>query len=214
MLKIKNFKMLICLLLAAASFAACSDTETYADQKKKERSAINRYIANQKIKVISEAQFIAQDSTTDTLKNEFVLFDNTGVYMQIIRKGDEGEILKDGESATVLCRFKEYNLLESDSTLQSTNINRYTYCTDKMTVTNTSGTLTGVFDKNFCVMYTTYKSTAVPAGWLVPLKYIRLARRTDRIAKVKIIVPHSQGQDNAAQNVYPCLYELTYQRGR
>ena len=49
----KTVKILICVVLSALAFAACSDTETYADQKKKERSAINRYIANQKIKVIS-----------------------------------------------------------------------------------------------------------------------------------------------------------------
>lgn len=35
----KNFKLLICVVLAALAFASCSDTETYADMKKKERSA-------------------------------------------------------------------------------------------------------------------------------------------------------------------------------
>ena len=79
----KTVKILICVVLSALAFAACSDTETYADQKKKERSAINRYIANQKIKVISEEQFFAQDTTTDVSKNEYVLFESNGVYMQI-----------------------------------------------------------------------------------------------------------------------------------
>ena len=50
----KNFKLLICIVLAALAFASCSDTETYADMKNKERSAINRYITNQNIKVIKE----------------------------------------------------------------------------------------------------------------------------------------------------------------
>ena len=81
----KTVKILICVVLSALAFSACSDTETYADQKKKERSAINRYIANQKIKVISEEQFFAQDTTTDVSKNEYVLFESNGVYMQIVR---------------------------------------------------------------------------------------------------------------------------------
>ena len=43
-------------------------------------------------------------------------------------------------------------------------------------------------------------------------KVIRSAE--DKNAKVKLIVPHSQGQSYAVQSVYPCLYEITYQRGR
>ena len=212
----KNLKLLIFALLAIMAAASCSNSETYADLKKKERSAINRYIANQKIDVISESQFKAQDCTTDTAKNQYVLFENTGVYMQIIRKGC-GEKLKDGETATVLCRFDEYNLLESDSALQLTNNYSYLWLVDKMTVKNTSGTFTASFDTSSSLMYTSYSSAAVPSGWLVPLTYINLGRPTnadETIAKVKLIIPHTQGQDNAAQSVYPCMYVLTYERGR
>ena len=212
----KNFKLLICVVLAALAFASCSDTETYADMKKKERSAINRYIANKKINVISESQFEQQGCTTDTAKNEFVLFENTGVYMQIQREGC-GEKLKEGETATVLCRFNEYNLIKSDSTLTLSNIYAYTWLVEKMIVKNTSGTYSGTFDTKSSLMYSQYKSAAIPSGWLVPLSYIKLGRLTsanEQIAKVKLIVPHSQGQSNASQYVYPCLYEITYERGR
>ena len=212
----KNFKLLICIVLAALAFASCSDTETYADMKKKERSAINRYITNQNIKVIKESQFEQQGCTTDTSKNEFVLFESTGVYMQIRSKGT-GEKLKDGETADVTCRFNEYNLLEGDSALQLTNIYQYAWCNDKMTVKNTSGTFSGVFSKTFCMMYTSYSSQAVPSGWLVPLAYVNLGRYDSadaELAKVKLIVPLSQGQSAAAQSVYPCMYEITYERCR
>ena len=212
----KNFKLLICVVLAALAFASCNDTETYADMKKKERSAINRYITNQKIKVIKESQFEQQGCTTDTSKNEFVLFESTGVYMQIRSKGT-GEKLKDGETADVTCRFNEYNLLEGDSALQLTNIYSYAWCNDKMTVKNTSGTFSGVFSKTLCMMYTSYSSQAVPSGWLVPLAYVNLGRYDSadaELAKVKLIVPHSQGQSAAAQSVYPCMYEITYERCR
>ena len=211
----KTIRLMLCVVIAAMAIASCSDSETYADQKKKERTAVNRYIANQKIKVISESQFEAQGETTDTAKNEWVLFEGTGVYMQIIRKGC-GEKLKDGETADVLCRFNEYNILESDSALQATNIYSYTWLVDKMTVKNTSGTYSASFDTSSSLMYNTYSSAAVPAGWLVPMAYINLGRpktEDDEIAKVKLIVPHTQGQSNASQSVYPCMYELTYQRG-
>ena len=211
----KTLKFLALTLLAIVALASCSDSETYADMKKKERSAINRYIANQKIKVISEDVFNAQNQTTNVDKNEWVLFDGTGVYMQIVREGC-GKKLESGKTEKILCRFNEYNILESDSTLQCSNIYSYLWEVEKMTVKNTSGTFSGTFDKESSLMYNTYSSTAVPSGWLVPLTYIKLGRpasETDEIAKVKLIVPHSMGQSNASQNVYPCMYEITYQQG-
>ena len=212
----KTLKFLTLTLLAIVALASCSDSETYADMKKKERSAINRYIANQKIKVISEDVFNAQNQTTNVDKNEWVLFEGTGVYMQIVREGC-GKKLESGKTEKILCRFNEYNILESDSTLQCSNIYSYLWEVEKMTVKNTSGTFSGTFDKESSLMYNTYSSTAVPSGWLVPLTYIKLgipASATDEIAKVKLIVPHSMGQSNASQNVYPCMYEITYQLGR
>jgi len=66
------------------------------------------------------------------------------------------------------------------------------------------------------LMYLAYSSTSVPAGWLVPLTYINIGRPLkdgDEIAKVKIIVPHSEGQSYASEYVYPCYYKITYMRG-
>lgn len=201
-------------LLALTLFAACSDTETYADKKKRETAAINKYIADSAVNVISEAAFYAQDSTTDVSKNQFVLFESSGVYMQIIRKGC-GEKLKDGETATVLCRFQESNLINGADSIQLSNIG-YSWLVDKILVKRSSATFTASFDTSSSLMYTAYSSAAVPSGWLVPLSYINLGRPAkdgDQIAKVKLIVPHSQGQSYASQNVYPCLYEITFQRG-
>ena len=212
----KTLKFLALTLIAIVALASCSDSETYADLKKKERSAINRYIANQKIKVISEDVFNAQNQTTNVDKNAWVLFGGTGVYMQIVREGC-GKKLESGKTEKLLCRFNEYNILESDSSLQCTNIISYNWLVEKMTVKNTSGTFSGTFDKKSSLMYNTYSSAAVPSGWLVPLTYIKLgipASATDEIAKVKLIVPHSMGQSNASQKVYPCMYEITYQLGR
>jgi hypothetical protein len=204
---------ILTLLCAVILFTACNNTETYADQKNKERAAIKKYIEDNKINVISETEFY-KDSTTDVSKNEFVLFESTGVYMQIIRKGC-GEKLKDGETATVLCRFIETNLL-TDSIQLSNQVLSYSSIVDKMTVLNNSGTYTASFISGSSLMYSAYGSLSVPSGWLVPLAYINLGRpksESDEIAKVKLIVPHSQGQSYASSGVYPCLYEITYQRG-
>lgn len=207
-------KKLLCALavcLAALFLTACRDTETYADQKNKERAAIKSFLETQGIKVISETDF-KRDTLTDVSKKEFVLFENTGIYMQIVRRGC-GEMIKNGETVNVLCRFNEYNLL-ADSLRLTNNILYYSSIPDKMTVTNTLGTFTGTFING--VMMSAYNTTAVPAGWLVPLSYIKVGRMLkegDQVARVNIIVPHSQGTSTAMSSVVPCYYELTYERG-
>lgn len=209
-----KIKFILFALAAIFTLMSCDDTESYADQKKKERAAINSYITKNKIKVISESEFLAQDTTTDVSKNEYVLFDNTGVYMQIIREGC-GEKLKDGETATVLCRFTEWNLL-TDSLQLTNDILGLASQVDKMSVKNISGTFKASFVAGSSVMSTMYGTTSVPSGWLVPLTYIKLGRPSnpdEEIAKVKLIVPHTQGHQYATSGVYPCLYEITYQRG-
>lgn len=200
------------MVMGGMSFlASCNDTETYADQKNREREAIRKFIDKQGIKVISEGEFL-RDTITDVSKKEFVLFDNTGVYMQIVRKGC-GEKIKNGETSNVLCRFNEYNLL-LDTLILSNNNLYFSSLPDKMAVTNTLGTFQATFVSG--AMRSQYNSTSVPAGWLIPLTYINVGRMVkdgDQVAKVNLIVPHSQGTQNALGSVYPCYYELTYERG-
>ena len=147
----------------------------------------------------------------DDFENEFVYFPNTGVYMQIVRKG-VGTKLQNKETATILCRFIEVNL-RGDS-IQASNQNSYTTAIpDVMTVSNTLGTFTGSFVSG--IMYS-YYGASVPSGWLVPLSYVNIGRQEtpdEKIAKVRLIVPDSQGQKNASENVYACFYDITYQRG-
>ena len=206
-----------CWLLAMS----CNDTETYAEQKEKEVAAINKFIADSAVTVITEAQFAAQGNTTNVAKNEFVLFEASGVYMQIVRQGC-GEKIKSGETVTVLCRFTERNLLlGADSITLTNDILTYAAIVDKMSVTNTTGTFQGSFDTSSSLMYSVYGmsqgNTAVPSGWLVPFTYINVGRPvkdTDQVAKVRLIVPHKQGTLRATSGVYPCLYDLTFERGR
>ena len=207
-------KNLYCWLVAAfamLSLAACHDTETYADQKKKERAAIRAFIEKEGIKVISEQDF-KQDTITDVSKKEFVLFENTGVYMQIVRRGC-GEKIKNGETVNVLCRFSEFDLF-GDSLHLTNNVRYFSSLPDKMAVTNTLGTFNATFSTG--VMKSVYGTTSVPAGWLIPLSYInigRLVNENDELAKVNIIVPHSQGVQRSTASVTPYYYQITYERG-
>lgn len=212
--QMKKINYLLVVLAAVLAFSSCSKSETYADQLEREREAINSFIVKKGINVITEEQFATQGNTTDTTKNQYVLFPNTGVYMQIVEKGT-GEVIKKGETATVLCRFTERNLLRD--TLQLSNLFLiFGPKVDKMSVTNTSGTYTASFDPSSSVMYDIYKSTSVPAGWLVPMPYVglgRLVNATSKLSHVRLIVPSQQGQINATKAVYPCYYDLTFQRG-
>ncbi|MBO7498483.1 MAG: DUF4827 domain-containing protein [Bacteroidaceae bacterium] len=204
-------KFVLIFVAIVAVLASCNDYETYGDKKEKERNAISKFISDYNIIVIDEDQFVRQGYVTDTARNEFVKLNKSGVYMQIARPGC-GEKLKDGETANICCRFREYNI-EGDSATLRNNTDIYAARVDVMRVTNTSGTFSGSFTQG--VMISVYGTASVPAGWLVPFSYIKVGRAktlTDEKAKVRLIVPHSQGHTIAAQDVLPFFYEITYEK--
>lgn len=216
---------MLCFVATMASLSSCNDGETYADMKKKENAAISEFLARntsvsrsvftKPVSVISETDFTNNGETTDVEKNEFVLFESTGIYMQIMRKGT-GEKIKHGETAVLQCRFEEYNILSDTLQLLNTD-SRYGYSIipEELSVTNTYGSFTGSFSSIYATAMTSAYGTAVPSGWLVPLRYIKVGRQSTEdgeIAKVRIIVPSTQGQQYASANVYPCFYEITYQK--
>lgn len=195
-------------LIAALLALSCSDYETYGDQKKREREAISKFISDSSYVIIGEDQFHNQGDATIGDK-QFVLLTKSGVYMQIVDKG-VGDQIKDGESLSIICRFIEKSLL--DTTILYNNSQNTIFDRDILNVSRTGATYSATFISG--VMLDTYGST-VPEGWLVPLQYINLARRQDQLARVRLIVPHSQGTlNNAKSNVRPYFYDITYQRGR
>jgi len=222
----KRFFYPILLLVVAFTYVGCEDYETYADKKEKEHAAITNFIAKEGIQVISESQFASQGNTTDVAKNQYVHFDRNGVYMQIVRMGC-GEKLEENQSVNISCRFYEKNILtdsilirndkEAYITLSGTSYNVADYV-DKMTVKRTGTTITASFITGMMVMY--HSSASVPAGWLVPLNYVNIGRPdpasddSQEISLVRLIVPHSQGTVDASSSVYPCFYEITYERTR
>jgi len=208
-----HLKSLVLLLLCIVTFVACNDYETYGEKKDKERDAINQFIADSSIVVISEAQFYAQDSTTNVERNEFVYLDNSGVYMQIERKGC-GKPIASGETAVLLVRFMERCLQD---TLAIYN-DIAPFAPDYMSVSRSGSTYSGTFTEG--TWYSTYASSyngsaSVPNGILAVFPYINVGRprsADDAIAKVRLIVPHSQGHTVAASYVYAYYYEMTFEK--
>lgn len=210
------------LLLCMVLLTGCEDYETYADKKEKEQDAISRFISNQNIQVISESTFNAQGQRTDLASNQFVRFERNGVYMQIVRQGC-GQKLEEKKNVTLLCRFLEKNLL-TDSVLIRNDVRAFITMSgtgqinvseylDKMTVQRNGTTISASFVSG--MMYQYHGSASVPAGWLVPLNYVKVGypeNDGDEVSKVRLIVPHSQGTSDASANVVPCYYEITYQR--
>lgn len=228
-----TFILWVAVFLGALSLScmSCSDDETYAEQKERERDAINAFLDRgalsvnkdgdtvinvRPITVIDEGQFLRQDTTTNLERNEYVLFGNTGVYMQIVRRG-VGDKLESGKTKRIYARYIEFNIM--GDTVQTTNrVPYYSTTPEVIDISNTSGTFTASFNtmNGGGVMYRAYSSLEVPAGWLVPFTYIHLGRRKvegDDIAKVRLIVPHTKGTSRARQYVYPCFYEIEFQEG-
>ena len=215
-MRIKGYsvmKPLWALALLCVLCASCKKYETYAEQKEHEVDAIKSYIAKKGIKVITESEFFAKDSMTDASKNEYVLFNSSGVYMQIVNKGC-GSKIKNNETVKVLCRFSERNVV-TDS-LRLTSVPRYT---ENMIVTNNNSTFTASFVSSLTevsLMTSAYGSTSVPSGWLVPFSYIKVgrpAKENEQVAEVNLIIPHTQGHSYASQNVTPYFYNISFQRG-
>ncbi len=197
--------MTVAGLLGFMVLCSCSKQETYADQKKREYEAIEDYISAKGINVIQEETFNQQGNTTTG--NQFVYLNNSGVYMNIARKGT-GTPVKNQESTPLYVRFLEINL--SDTTKAMSNF-YMPYDPDIMNVVRQGTTYTASF--TYGLMLNSY-GASVPAGWLVPLNYINVGgpTATSDVALVKLIVPHSQGHSISSGNVCPYYYEISFQR--
>ena len=189
------------MTMIATLWCSCDDVETYAEMKEKEKAHIEDFISDQGITVITKAEF-EKDTITDIENNEFVLFEDKGVYMQIVRRG-EGKIMKDGDRIVFMVRYLEQNI-ESGDTISA---NLYA-SPDYFTCKREGDSFTASFTQGY--MLNIYGSSAVPSGWLVPLSYVTPGRPNDKGAKVRLIVPHGQGTATASQYVYPTYYEITY----
>ena len=192
------------------AFQSCNNGVTYAEMKEEEREAILRFIELNNIKVIDEDQFAEQDSTTNVADNEYVLFAESGVYMQVVERGN-GDLLEEGRHE-ILVRYLEKRIVEegtADTLSLNTISNLYPH-PDEFILTKEKNSLSASFS-NGGAMYNTHSSAYVPSGWLLPLNFLKVGRQISDRSKIKLILPHSQGTATASGQVFPCYYEITYQ---
>lgn len=202
----------ICLsilgLVIPVIFSSCDDEETYADQKEREAGYINRWISEHNIDVISMSRFLEDTITNnpetgpDKTRNEYVLFEDNGVYMQIVRRG-EGSIIANNETWYVNARYTEF-YVDTGDTL---SMNLYQQIPDVFYVIRNNGSYTASFTDG--IMALKY-GNSVPNSWIMPFKYIKPGVLNGSSgAKVRLIVPHNQGTQTASANVYPTFYEIS-----
>ena len=225
-------KQIFYLLFISCVLQGCNKGITYADQKENEKNDIQSWIVKHDYKIISEEQFYKQDSLTN--ENEFVLLKESGVYMNIIQRGKGKRILDDGRY-TIISRYLEIalsgieNFFVTGDTLsgnmklrnypvfgpENWGLPQYMAQPDNYILTIDKNNYKASFKENSMMAYV-YKTASVPSGWLIPLRFLKPANSiptlpSEDIARVKLIVPHSQGSAQAMKYVYPCLYEITYQ---
>ena len=195
----KILPFIFALMAVSAIFCACDETKTNAEKMEEEDNAIEAFIRDSSITVISQSEFYANDSVTDVSKNEYVQL-ASGVYMQIVDKGSENLADTIRPNEVVLVRFSEYSLFDKMVTVSNLET---PYMVDEFRYTVTSSSIAGIFSTSTVgAMYYYYGSPTVHAGWLAALAYIRDG------AHVKLIVPHKMGHDRALSNVYPYFYDL------
>lgn len=204
-MRINLLKYIFVLPFLAIALVACDDAVTYSEMKEKERDAVNKFVKEKGIKVISFDDFVANDSVTDVAANEFVEIDD--VYMQIVnnpKEAPDARRINPGDTRNMLVRFYEYNIQEGDTILS----NLYASEADEMRVSNYEGTYSATFTSG--AMASTY-GNAVPTGWLTPFNFLHFTRYQSNLAEVILIVPHSKGTVTATTYVYPCMYKITFQ---
>jgi len=196
------------LVAISSLFSSCKDDEiTYAEQKEREAKQVRDWLDSHDIDVITLADFLKDTITNnsetgpDTTRNEYVLFEDNGVYMQIVRRGNGKKVIGSDETWYYNARYSEAYLGTGDTM----TMNNFQQDPDVFYVKRTGGNYTASFTSG--VMCNTY-GTPVPSAWIMTIPFIKPGFLNGDGAKVRIIAPHNQGTQSAAQSVYPTFYEI------
>lgn len=210
--------LFLSLLTVGSIFQACDDSKTYAEMLEDEKKAVEKFLKDSAIHVISQEEFERNDSTTNLDRNEYVAFSN-GIYMQVVKRG-----IKLGEDATaeeivaaekdvfvnndMICvRYLEKEVATGEITSFNVFLEEWANWSDtyaspavfRYVLNEFSSYSAGTFvELNFLWAY----GTGVPQGWLLALPYIRNG------AHVRLIVPSKMGHQKAQQDVLPFYYDI------
>lgn len=211
--------LFLSLLTVGSIFQACDDSKTYAEMLEDEKNAVNKFIKDSAIHVISEAEFEANGKKTKVkgqngaTYDEYVAFTSNGVYMQIVYEGDKTEDADENkfvDGDNICVRYLERNISNGDLTAFDVPLDEwmdatqlYTYPAVFRYVQNESASYSaGTFIEMDYFWANAYGSTAVPQGWLLSLPYLYDG------AHVRLIIPSKMGHDSAVKYVIPYYYDI------
>ena len=216
--------LFLSLLTAGSLFQACDNSKTYAEMLEDEKNAVNKFIKDNDIRVISQEEF-ERDTVTASKEagdgyDEYVAFSN-GVYMQIVDRGGKEdkngiEVINEVDTFAnnnVICtRYVEKDMMTGEVTCFNVPLEEWMDAPDyyKFPLTfryvqNASTVygivLSGSLDYDLLWNGKGY-GTAIPSGWLIALPYLR------NNAHVRLIVPSKMGHTTAQQYVNPYFYDI------
>ena len=117
--------LFLSVIAAGSLFQACDNSKTYAEMLEDEKNAVNKFIKDSAINVISLEEF-ERDTITDLSRNEYVAFSN-GVYMQIVDRGNADDPEDTFANNNVICaRYLEKNIASNELTLSLIHISELT----------------------------------------------------------------------------------------
>lgn len=181
----KNFiGTIITLIGFAIVYTACGG-DTYADKLKKEEKAINRFIDQNEIKVLSE-----YPSDSVFADNEYYKDKTTGIYFQVTDRGNHERPSKEKRTTVYLRYDSIYNML-TNGVESVPNWNAEVPMSFQYGVSSTYYNSTNAYSPSYYLL---------SQGCVVPLDY-----NLGNGAEVKLIVPFENGS-TAQQSSYKPLY--------
>ena len=174
-----------------------------------EENAVNKFIREQGIQIISQDEFERNGNVTNLERNEFVSLSD-GVYMQIVDIGSDNPDDTFANNDEICVRFEERDLLQ-DGVITCFNVyledyadaTQYYIDPAVFRYTVSSNYAYGTFIQLAYAWAVAHNSsTEVPSGWLLALPFIR------NNAHVRLIVPSRMGIAEAQSSVIPYYYDI------
>ena len=188
--------LFLSVIAAGSLFQACDNSKTYAEMLEDEKNAVNKFIKDSAINVISLEEF-ERDTITDLSRNEYVAFSN-GVYMQIVDRGSaENKTDTFANNNEICVRYIEEDIMTRDTTCFNVFLEEWGDANQLYTnpavfrYVAEGSYVYGTFIQMDYYWASYYQSTAVPAGWLLALPFVR------NYAHVRLIVPSKVGHSSA-----------------
>ena len=199
--------LFLSVIAAGSLFQACDNSKTYAEMLEDEKNAVNKFIKDSAINVISLEEF-ERDTITDLSRNEYVAFSN-GVYMQIVDRGSaENKTDTFANNNEICVRYIEEDIMTRDTTCFNVFLEEWGDANQLYTnpavfrYVAEGSYVYGTFIQMDYYWASYYQSTAVPAGWLLALPFVH------NYAHVRLIVPSKVGHSSAQQYVNPYYYDI------